>query len=212
MQSLRPNVYPEEYSQMSDYAWKKYNVYFTDAMDDYWLNYMWFCLLIKELGPGFQSIVSLTRLLVIKILTVLLSTITNSQVFLLKKMWVAFANAKATHIFSSKNISIYAIFNDQSFNDTLTNHIVSFQQPAMATYFNMVCIMGNIRGQQRPRSAYASAVWSGPSLSTNRIVGYYRICERRAKAQIVLCTSAGWFESVHFAHTRRHFRFARPIS
>ena len=35
-------------------------------------------------------------------------------------MWVAFANAKATHIFFSKNISIYAIFNDQSFNDTLT--------------------------------------------------------------------------------------------
>ena len=31
------------------------------------------------------------------------------------------------HIFS-KNISIYAIFNDQSFNDTLTNDIVSFEQ------------------------------------------------------------------------------------
>ena len=43
-------------------------------------------------------------------------------------MWVAFANAKATHIFFSKNISIYAIFNDQSFNDTLTNDIVSFEQ------------------------------------------------------------------------------------
>ena len=26
------------------------------------------------------------------------------------------------------NISIYAIFNDQSFNDTLTNNIVSFEQ------------------------------------------------------------------------------------
>ena len=32
-------------------------------------------------------------------------------------MWVAFAN-----------ISIYAIFNDQSFNNTLTNDIVSFEQ------------------------------------------------------------------------------------
>ena len=31
-------------------------------------------------------------------------------------------------IFFSKNISIYAIFNDQSFNDTLTNNIVSFEQ------------------------------------------------------------------------------------
>ena len=42
-------------------------------------------------------------------------------------MWVAFANAKASHIFSAK-ISVYAIFNDQSFNDTLTNDIVSFEQ------------------------------------------------------------------------------------
>ena len=30
--------------------------------------------------------------------------------------------------FFSKNISVYAIFNDQSFNDTLTNDIVSFEQ------------------------------------------------------------------------------------
>ena len=30
-------------------------------------------------------------------------------------MWVAFA----THIFFSKNISVYAIFNDEIFNDTL---------------------------------------------------------------------------------------------
>ena len=37
-------------------------------------------------------------------------------------MWVAFAN------FFSKNITVYAIFNNQSFNDTLTNGIVSFEQ------------------------------------------------------------------------------------
>ena len=34
----------------------------------------------------------------------------------------------ATHILSAKNISVYAIFNDQSFNDMLTNDIVSFEQ------------------------------------------------------------------------------------
>ena len=39
-------------------------------------------------------------------------------------MWVAFAN----HIFSSKDISLYAIFNDLRFNDTLTKDIVSFVQ------------------------------------------------------------------------------------
>ena len=31
-------------------------------------------------------------------------------------------------IFFSKNISIYAIFNDRSFNDMSTNEIVSFEQ------------------------------------------------------------------------------------
>ena len=42
-------------------------------------------------------------------------------------MGVAFANAKVTHIFQ-QNINVYAIFNDQSFNNTLTNDIVSFEQ------------------------------------------------------------------------------------
>ena len=37
-------------------------------------------------------------------------------------MWVAF------HIFFSKNISVYAIFTDQSFNDMLTNDIIRFEQ------------------------------------------------------------------------------------
>ena len=60
----------------------------------------------------------------VKILTVLVSKISNSQVFLLKN-----ANAKATHIFFSKNIGVYAVFNDLSFNDMLTNDIVSFEQP-----------------------------------------------------------------------------------
>ena len=58
----------------------------------------------------------------VKIITVLVSTISNSQVFLLKKCDLL----KATHIFQQKNISLYAIFNDQNFNDTLTNDIVSF--------------------------------------------------------------------------------------
>ena len=75
-----------------------------------------------------QSVVSLMSSVVVKMLTVLLSTISNSQVFLLKKMWVAFASY--SHFFS-KNISIYAIFNDQSFHDMLTKNIVSFEQLAL---------------------------------------------------------------------------------
>ena len=84
---------------------------------------------IRFLGPVVQSIVSLTSSLVVKMLTVLRLAITipYSQVFFAEKMWVAFANAKGTHIFSSK-ILTYDIFDDQSFNDTLTNAIVSFEQ------------------------------------------------------------------------------------
>ena len=36
--------------------------------------------------------------------------------------------AKCDSHFFSKNISMYAIFNDQSFNDKLTNDSVSFKQ------------------------------------------------------------------------------------
>ena len=60
------------------------------------------------LGPVVQSIVSLTSSLVVKMLNVLVSTVSNSVIF-------------------AENIS--AIFNDQSFNDTLTiNEIISFEQ------------------------------------------------------------------------------------
>ena len=59
----------------------------------------------------------------VKLFTVLLSTISNSQVFLLKNV-----KCKSYSHFFSKNISAFAIFNDQSFNDTLTNDIVSFEQ------------------------------------------------------------------------------------
>ena len=40
---------------------------------------------LKVQGPVVQSVVSLTSSLVVKLLTVLVSTISNSQVFLLKK-------------------------------------------------------------------------------------------------------------------------------
>ena len=63
----------------------------------------------------------------VKILTVLVSTIFNSQIFLLKNV-SSFCKCKSYSHFFSKNISVYAIFNDQSFNDMLTNDIVSFEQ------------------------------------------------------------------------------------
>ena len=56
----------------------------------------------------------------VNMFTVLVNTISYSQVFLLKK-------CEYSHFFS-RNISIYAILNDLSFNDTLTNDIVSVEQ------------------------------------------------------------------------------------
>ena len=70
------------------------------------------CLQSKYIirGPVVRSLVSLMSSLVLKILTALVSTTSNSQVFFQQKF------------------SIYAIFNDQSFNDMLTNDILSFEQ------------------------------------------------------------------------------------
>ena len=80
----------------------------------------------KYVGPIVQSIVSLMSLLVVKMLTALVSTVSNSVIFAEKN--VSSCKCKSYSHFFSKNISIYAIFNDQSFNDTLTNDIVSFEQ------------------------------------------------------------------------------------
>ena len=59
--------------------------------------------------------------LVVKMLNALVS---KTQVFLLKKN----VKCKSYSHFFSKNISIFAIFNDQSFNNMLTNNIVNFEQ------------------------------------------------------------------------------------
>ena len=64
----------------------------------------------------------------VKMLTILVNIISNLQLFLLKKCEKLLQMQKLLTFFFSKNISIYAIFNDQRFNDTLTNDIVSFEQ------------------------------------------------------------------------------------
>ena len=43
--------------------------------------------------------------------------------------------------FSAKNISVYAIFNDQSFNDTLTNDSVSFEQLGLGVQITLTPTM-----------------------------------------------------------------------
>ena len=87
-------------------------------------------------GPVFQSNVSLMSYLVVEMLTVPVSIISNSQVFLLKNGG-SFCKCKffiAKIHFYSKNINIYAIFNDQSFNNMLNNNTVSFEQLGPGQY------------------------------------------------------------------------------
>ena len=52
---------------------------------------------------------------------------------------------KLLTFFFSKNISVYAIFNDQSFNNTLTINIISFEQlgPDILSWFQILtyCLM-----------------------------------------------------------------------
>ena len=82
------------------------------------LLYEQFDLYLKYQGPVVQNIVRLTSSLVAKTLNVLGSTISNSQVFLLNKCELFLQMHKLLTIFFSKHISVYGIFNDQSFNDT----------------------------------------------------------------------------------------------
>ena len=41
----------------------------------------------------------------------------------------SFCTAKASHIFSTKNIGIFQILTFEILNETLTNKVVSFEQP-----------------------------------------------------------------------------------
>ena len=72
--------------------------------------------IIKFQGPVVQSNVSITSSLVVNMFTFLVSKID------------IFAEKKICSFCKCKNISVYAIFNEQSFNDMLTNDIVSFEQ------------------------------------------------------------------------------------
>ena len=70
-------------------------------------------------------------------------------------------------------------------------------------------VFGHMRTAKAQVSLRIRTIWSGPSLSANRIIGYYRMFEWRAKIQMILCAYAGWSEPAHFAHVRRHIFASR---
>ena len=96
------------------------------------------------LDPVVQNIISLTSSLVIKMLTILVSKTSNLQVFLLKKKCKSYSHLqmqKLLTFFSAKILAyipylmILTKVNDQSFNDTLTNDVVNFEQPGSDLFF-----------------------------------------------------------------------------
>ena len=66
-------------------------------------------------------------------------------------------------------------------------------------------VFGHMRTAKVKISLRIRAVWSGPSMSTNSIIGYYMIFQWRANAMVKLCTWAGSCKSAHFAYVQRHF-------
>ena len=52
-------------------------------------------------------------------------------------------------------------------------------------------IFGHMQTAKAQISLHICTFWSGPSLSTNRLFGYYRMYEWRAAAGMILCTCAG---------------------
>ena len=63
--------------------------------------------LTGDFGPVVQSVVSLTSLLRVISLTVLVDSIHNILIFFAEKNVSSFCTAKATHILSAKNFSIF---------------------------------------------------------------------------------------------------------
>ena len=64
---------------------------------------------------------------------------------------------------------------------------------------------GHVRTVKAQISLRIRAVWSGPLLSANRIIGYNRTFQWRAITRMKLCACAWWFDWAQFAHAQRHF-------
>ena len=69
-------------------------------------------------------------------------TFVNPLIFCCKNK-NSFCNIKATHIFSAKNITVFAVFHDGNFNVTLPNNFVKLwtTKPSMGSYFDGIFLM-----------------------------------------------------------------------
>ena len=71
-------------------------------------------------------------------------------------------------------------------------------------------VFGHMRTAKAQISLRIRAVWSGPSLSANRIIGYYRMYQWRANARMRPHACVGWIWLCAFcACWKRHVRSAQ---
>ena len=75
----------------------------------------------------------------------------------------SFCKCKSYSHFFSKNITIFVIFNDESFNDTLTNDIVSFEQlgPALHIWHSAGFLVGGIKVESE-NTVLTLYIWTSP--------------------------------------------------
>ena len=64
------------------------------------------------------------------------------------------------------------------------------------------CVLRHMRTAKAQVSLRIRTVWSWPSLSAHRTIGYYRIYEWRAKARMILCACAGWSKCAFCAFSK----------
>ena len=73
----------------------------------------------------------------------------------------SYCKYKSYSHFSAKNINVYAIFNDQSFNDTLANDIASFEQLDPGVYSVLLAWGSSVYLLSSKLYIYASLETSG---------------------------------------------------
>ena len=72
-------------------------------------------------------------------------------------------------------------------------------------------VFWHMRTAKAQISLHIRAVWSGPSLSANRIIGHYRMRQWKANVRMRLCACVGWICICAFcARWKTHFGLARP--
>ena len=115
----------------------------------------------------------------------------------------SFCKCKSYSHFFSKNISIYGIFNDQSFNDMLTNDIVSFEQLGPGLQSQKTYLLTCAPSEDSDQPAHSRSLIR---IFTERILDSQgcKVSSCGQKTLIRLHGCAGCFESSFGAHVRRY--------